>query len=93
MSRRDLRRAFDRKTIERIKSAINSCVVLGVMLLASCSAEQWTCRVDGKTMYSISSEGNLGSADKGCTCSEIRAFERKTFGEVDEDALRDDFGC
>lgn len=61
--------------------------------LTSCSSETWTCHTRGKTMYSLSSSGELGSADKGCTCSEIRTFELHTFGEVDEAALKSDFGC
>ena len=44
-------------------------------------------------MYSVSSSGALGSADKGCTCEEIREFELRNFGSVDEDALKSDFGC
>lgn len=35
----------------------------------------------------------IGGAGKGCSCSEIRAFELRTFGEVDEAALKSDFGC
>lgn len=61
--------------------------------LSSCSNETWTCQTRGKTMYSMSSSGEIGSADKGCSCSEIRAFELRTFGEVDEAALKSDFGC
>ena len=44
-------------------------------------------------MYSMSASGELGSADKGCSCAEIRAFELRTFGAVDEAALESDFGC
>tara|TARA_R110000744_G_C19216717_1_gene546644 strand:- start:34 stop:168 length:135 start_codon:yes stop_codon:yes gene_type:complete len=44
-------------------------------------------------MFSMSSSGEIGSAGKGCSCSEIRAFELRTFGEVDEAALKSDFGC
>ncbi len=70
--------------------------LLAVALLlgcASCGSETWTCEVRGKTMYSMSSSGAMGSADKGCSCSEIRAFELRNFGEVDEGALKSDFGC
>lgn len=55
--------------------------------------EDWSCKVDGKTMYSVSSTGKIESADKGCSCEEIRTFELRTFGEVDEEALKSDFGC
>ncbi len=68
-------------------------VVALIFGLASCSNEEWTCQTRGKTMYSMSSSGELGSADKGCSCAEIRAFELRIFGVVDEDALKSDFGC
>ena len=61
--------------------------------LSSCSNEEWSCQIRGETMYSMSSTGELGSADKGCSCSEIRAFELRIWGEVDEAALKNDFGC
>ncbi|MGH1543716.1 MAG: hypothetical protein ACRBHB_25175 [Arenicella sp.] len=65
-----------------------------IINLASCrNQEEWYCKVDGKTMYSLSESGKLGSADKGCSCDEIRSFELKIYGEVDEQALKDDFGC
>jgi hypothetical protein len=44
-------------------------------------------------MFSMSSSGEIGGAGKGCSCSEIRAFELRTFGEVDEATLKSDFGC
>jgi hypothetical protein len=68
-------------------------VVLIIGFTACSDREEWTCKVHGKSMFSVSKSGKLGSADKGCSCAEIRSFERKTFGEVDEDALRSDFGC
>lgn len=69
-------------------------LIMAVSLgMASCSNEEWTCQTRGKTMYSMNSSGELGSADKGCTCEEIRSFELRTFGEVDEVALKSDFGC
>ena len=61
--------------------------------LVACSQEEWSCVEDGKSLYSISTLGNLGSADKGCSCDEIREFEFRVFGSVDEDALKSDFGC
>jgi len=44
-------------------------------------------------MYSISDSGKLGGAGKGCSCQQIRSFELRAFGSVDEAALRNDFGC
>jgi len=67
-------------------------LIVSILTLTGCG-EEWTCIVDGKTMYSISSSGKIGSADKGCSCEEIRSFELRTFGEVDEQALKNDFGC
>ena len=61
-------------------------------MLAACG-EDWTCQTQGKTMFSMSSSGKIGSADKGCTCKEIRSFELREFGRVDEAALKSDFGC
>ena len=39
-------------------------------------------------MYSMSSSDEIGSADKGCSYTEIIAFELRIFGEVDEAALK-----
>jgi len=61
--------------------------------LSSCSDNEWYCKTQGQTMFSMSSSGEIGGAGKGCSCSEIRAFELRTFGEVDEAALKSDFGC
>jgi hypothetical protein len=61
--------------------------------LSSCSDNEWYCKTQGQSMFSMSSSGEIGGAGKGCSCSEIRAFELRTFGEVDEDALKSDFGC
>ncbi len=65
------------------------------LVLTACVAdtEKWLCQTRGKTMYSMSLSGKLGSADKGCTCSEMRAFEISVFGEVDDAAFKNDFGC
>lgn len=62
------------------------------LFLFACSGD-WSCVQQGDTLFSMNSSGQLGSADKGCTCDEIRSFERRVFGSVDEDALRTDFGC
>ena len=61
--------------------------------LSSCSDNEWYCKTQGQTMFSMSSSGEIGGAEKGCSCSEIRTFELRTFGEVDEAALKSDFGC
>ena len=63
------------------------------LILISCSGEEWSCVEQGKNMYSVSSSGELGSADKGCSCEELREFEFRHWGSVDEDALKSDFGC
>ena len=44
-------------------------------------------------MFSMSEPGNIGSADKGCSCPEIRNFELSKFGKLDVEALKNDFGC
>ena len=68
--------------------------LLGILIfLTACGGEDWRCVVDGKTMYSVSSSGKIGGAGKGCSCQQMRQFEQQTFGSVDEDALRRDFGC
>jgi len=64
-----------------------------IVLLSSCSNETWPCETRDKTMFSMSSSGELGGAGKGCSCEQIRAFELRTFGKVDEAALKSDFGC
>jgi len=66
---------------------------LTALILASCSGEEWSCVEEGKSLYSISSSGKPGSAGKGCSCEEIREFELRNFGSVDEGALKSDFGC
>ena len=63
-------------------------------LVSSCSNEEkWHCKIEGQTMYSVSESGQIGGAQKGCTCDQIRSFEKKSFGEVDNQALKNDFGC
>ena len=65
------------------------------LLLVSCDDEKWTCTIheSGKIMYSVNTKGELGGAQKGCSCDEMQAFEYDNWGEVDEDALKADFGC
>ena len=67
-------------------------VVLLIPFIAGCS-EDWSCQVRGNTMFSVSESGKLGAAEKGCSCEQMRSFERGVFGRVDEDALRRDHGC
>tara|TARA_B100000676_G_scaffold309350_1_gene372659 strand:+ start:189 stop:413 length:225 start_codon:yes stop_codon:yes gene_type:complete len=69
-------------------------IILAVLTLVGCAdKEEWVCVTTGDTMFSKSQTGKFGSADKGCSCDEIRQFELRTFGEVDEVALKSDFGC
>ena len=63
------------------------------LILSSCGGENWSCRIEGVTMFSISDSGDLGGAQRGCSCDQIRDFEQRTFGAVDYDALRTNFGC
>jgi len=66
----------------------------GLLLIVSCAEKkEWSCRIDGDNMYSVTPSGEIGSADRGCTCQQMRDFEFRKFGSVDEDALRRDFGC
>ena len=44
-------------------------------------------------MYSQSASGEIGGAQKGCTCEQIRNHELYHFKSVDEEALKSDFGC
>jgi hypothetical protein len=74
-----------------IRRVYSFCAIL--VLTACGDDEEWTCRIDGQNMYSTNESGELGSADKGCSCEEIRSFELRTFGEVDEEALQRDFRC
>lgn len=64
-----------------------------VLLLAGCGGTDWQCVERGKTMYSVDGHGNIGTADKGCSCIEIAAFEKELFGRIDYQALKEDFGC
>ena len=68
-------------------------LALIALTLPGCSDSDWRCVVRGDAMFSMDGSGNIGGAGKGCSCDEMRRFERETFGYVDEDALRADFGC
>ena len=70
-----------------------TAVVLTVLVLAGCSGSDWYCVEDGEILYSRSNKGEWGDAGKGCSCNEMRSFEKKVFGSVDEAALKKDFGC
>ena len=68
--------------------------ITGTFLLGICWGGEWTCRIQGDAMYSVNLEAReLGGAQRGCSCGQIRSFEQQQFGEVDEEALRRDFGC
>lgn len=68
-------------------------ILFFTILLISCSNEEWYCQTMNKSMFSMSSSGSIGSADKSCTCEQMRQFEFQTFGKVDEESLKSDFGC
>lgn len=76
-----------------MKSLIKSITIVASITLVSACGETWYCITDGDIMYSRSASGEIGSADKGCSCEEMRNFEYRQFGEVDEQALKNDFGC
>jgi hypothetical protein len=77
--------------LSSVKSRI--LVLLASLFLVGCSDDSWYCVEDGERMYSRSTTGEWGGAKRGCSCSEIRSFEKRIFGEVDEAALKRDFGC
>jgi hypothetical protein len=54
---------------------------------------EWTCIERGNTMLSISEKGDLGPAEKACTCTGMADFERRKFGRVDYASLNKDHGC
>ena len=72
---------------------VKSFSFIVVILTLSGCGEEWTCKVNNQVMYSISDSGELGGADKGCSCSEIRNFNLKVFGTVNDEKLKSDFGC
>ena len=71
----------------------STAVLFSTLILVSCG-ENWTCKVNEEIMYSVNTSGQIGSIGKGCSCEEIRIFELRTSGKVDEDYLKkEDFGC
>jgi len=68
-------------------------ILILIPFLISCSQEEWSCRTNGDMMYSQNASGELGGAQKGCSCEEIRNHELYHFKSVDEQALKSDFGC
>ena len=68
-------------------------VLLLIPFLLSCSQDEWHCRTNGDMMYSQNANGEIGGAQKGCSCEEIRNHELHHFKSVDEQALKSDFGC
>jgi len=68
--------------------------ITGTFLLEACWGGEWACRIQGDAMYSVNLEtGELGGAQRVCSCGQIRSFEQQQFGEVDEETLCRDFGC
>ncbi|MCG7650988.1 hypothetical protein [Alteromonas sp. MmMcT2-5] len=63
-----------------------------VCLLCGCG-DEWSCESNGKSLYSKNSSGEIGSADKGCSCDDISEWQLKQYGEIDRAALSRDFGC
>lgn len=61
--------------------------------LYGCSGDNWRCVTRGTAMFSLNDKDEIGSANKGCSCSEIRAWDKKILGEVDERRMRENFGC
>ena len=70
-------------------------IILSILMvtISACSNESWRCVEDGDVMYSMSSGGAFGAADKGCSCDRMADFERRKFGEVDYAGLNSDHGC
>ena len=68
-------------------------LVVLIFTLYSCDNGSWSCRIEGDAMFSVSDSGELGGAGRGCSRDQMRDFEYRTFGSVDEEALRNDFGC
>ena len=72
---------------------MNNWILILIPFLISCSQEEWSCRTNGDMMYSQNANGEIGGAQKGCSCEEIRNHELYHFKSVDEQALKSDFGC
>ena len=84
----------DERSEQKQGAGVNRILILlASLFLVGCSDDSWYCVEDGERMYSRSTTGEWGGAKRGCSCSEIRSFEKRIFGEVDEAALRRDFGC
>lgn len=80
------------KGISMTRTITTACLIFLAPFLASCG-DEWSCQTKGDTIYSVNSSGEIGAANKGCSCDDIRAFELRKFGRVDEEALKSDFGC
>jgi hypothetical protein len=68
-------------------------IALSMSLFGCADNSGWLCKVEEKTMYSVNKDGLMGSAEKGCSCDDMREFEQQFFGSVDEQALQKDHGC
>ncbi len=60
-----------------------------VMFLSGCDSGNWICVEKNKTLFSMNG-GEIGSADKGCSCEEIVEFNFRNFGDRGDSS---DFGC
>lgn len=77
---------------------INMKQLITILLLISIAGcadnSNWICTTYADAMFSRDhNSGAMGSADKGCSCTQMYNFEYKQFGGVDVDALNADFGC
>lgn len=86
-----------RETLEFVKQAMLlasfGAACYGAFLIYSHYDVEWDCVERGNTMLSISENGDIGPAEKGCTCTGMADFERRKFGRVDYAALNKDHGC
>lgn len=90
------REAFN-KLVEFVKQAMLlasfGAACYGAFLIYSHYDVEWDCVERGNTMLSISEKGDLGPAEKACTCTGMADFERRKFGRVDYASLNKDHGC
>jgi len=76
-----------------VTSVLEESVTFVSGIFSSEPEDGWRCVERGQNMFSMSDSGELGAAEKGCTCEEMANFEYRVFGEVDFEALKDDHGC
>jgi hypothetical protein len=95
-ARNKLRELFNRiveftKAVLLVASFGTACY--GAFLVYSYYDVEWDCVERGNNILSISENGDIGPAEKGCTCTGMADFERRKFGRVDYAALNKDHGC